>query len=104
MNDGQNRDPDIEKLMNLLKKILNKDPRGAEQFQKMLGSKNFNLNLCFVTFFPLCPEEAEELSEFYEEAAGCGGMPRHRDAEPDLEFKLTRSDIEFLKKNGLHFE
>ena len=60
----------IDKLLMLLKKILKQHKFGNNDLSQILekGSYkgNINLNLCFFTFFPMTPEEFEEIEESLE--------------------------------------
>jgi len=104
MNYGHNMDPDIEKLIHLLKKILKKDPQGSEQLSKIFDNKALNINLCFLTFVPMSFDEVDELNELYEDVMSRGEDAFRRDLESELEFKLNHNDVEFLKKNGMYFD
>jgi len=103
MNYGHNLDPDMEKLISLLKKILKKHPPSAEQLAKLGDSKAFNLNICFLTFIPMSPDEMDELNDIYEEYLNRGDDASTREEAVDLEFRLTGDDLDFLKNNGLSF-
>ena len=94
---------DIAKLMQLLKKILKHHPASSE-IAKMMDQKSFNLNLCFLTFMPVTPEELEALEEMYEEylkQPDVSGVPQKK--SPKLEFRLNPEDIKFLKQYGIRF-
>lgn len=93
-------DGDISKLIKLLKKILKSHPQGSE-ISKFLGDKPINLNLCFLTFVPMSPDELDEFEEMYEDFMG-----RHEDSyegKSAVDFRLNSDDLEFLKKNGIQF-
>jgi hypothetical protein len=102
MSYGSNMDPDFEKLIKLLRTIIKKHPKAAEQMQKMTdaNTNSINLNICIMTLVPMTPEDLEELSDLYEDSLhrADGG-----DGGPELEFKLTHEDLDFLKNNGLEF-
>ena len=97
-------DGDIAKLIQLLKKILKTHPDGTE-LAKFMDQKSFNLNLCFLTFVPMTPEELEQLEDMYEEYLSRGDealeAPKKRVSK--LEFKLSQEDVKFLKQNGIRF-
>jgi hypothetical protein len=103
MNYGHNMDPDIEKLISLLKKILRKNPMNSDQVSKLGDFKGVNLNICFVTLLPMTPEELDEFNESLEDYLNGGEEQRSQDRDPDLEFKLNNRDLDFLKENGLQF-
>ncbi|OGW76263.1 MAG: hypothetical protein A3J52_01850 [Omnitrophica bacterium RIFCSPHIGHO2_02_FULL_49_9] len=103
MNYGNNMDPDIEKLIQLFKKILKKHPQEAEHLSKIFDSKSINLNLCFLAFVPMSEEEVGELNEIYEDALSRSEDALQHDLEHNLEFRLTNGDLDFLKKNGIQF-
>ena len=99
MSQWNHMDPDIEKLVRLLKKIIKKHPQGAEQLQKALDSNALNLNLCFLTVVAMSPEEMDGWNQLYEDVMNrADDQGRH-----DLEFEITHDDIDFLKENGLSF-
>ena len=95
---------DIRKLLGLLKKILRNHPHGSEEVAKFLDQKSFNLNLCFLTFAPMSPEDLAEFEDLYEEwmvrsEEGVDSLLARGDAK--VEFKLDSEDLDFLKKNGI---
>ena len=97
---------DIKKLLNLLKKILKNHPHGSEEVAQFLDQKSFNLNLCFLTFVPMSPEDLAEFEDLYEEwmarsEEGVDSLLPQGDAK--VEFKLNSEDLDFLKKNGIKF-
>ena len=101
---SNNMDGDIRKLLTLLKKILRNHPQENEQLSKMMDQKSFNLNLCFLTFIPMSPEELMEFEEMYEDYLSEAeeiAPSSHRD--PKLDFKLSPDDVDFLRKNGIRF-
>ena len=67
MNHDNNMEGDVTKLLALLKKILKNYPQGSDQIAKFMDQKSFNLNLCFLTFVPMSPEDLMEFEEMYEE-------------------------------------
>lgn len=94
---------DIRKLLVLLKKILKNHPQGSEQISKFIDQKSFNLNLCFLTFVPMDPEDLMEFEEMYEDYLSRSEESAfHREALK-LEFKLNSEDADFLRKNGIRF-
>ena len=98
-----NMEEDISKLLALLKKILKKYPQGSEPIAQMMDPKGFNLNLCFLTFVPMSPDEMMEFEELYEEYMNRSEeAPSKRDGKK-LEFKLDPEDLSFLKQNGIQF-
>ena len=103
MEYGNNLDPDIEKLIKLLKKILKKHPKSLEQIAKMADPKAINVNVCFLTFVPMTPDDLEELNEVYEEYVSRTEEHGVWGEDSNLEFRLTQEDLDFLKQNGLHF-
>ena len=97
---------DIKKLLNLLKKILRNHPHGSEEVANFLDQKSFNLNLCFLTFVPMNPEDLAEFEDLYEEwmarsEEGVDSLLPQGDVK--VEFKLNSEDLDFLKKNGIKF-
>ncbi|HLD56447.1 MAG TPA: hypothetical protein VJA00_02390 [Candidatus Omnitrophota bacterium] len=99
-------DSDIRKLLNLLKKILRNHPHGSEEVAKFLDQKSFNLNLCFLTFVPMSPEDLADFEDLYEEWAArseerLDSLSPYGDAK--VEFKLNSDDVDFLRKHGIKF-
>lgn len=97
------KDGDVQKLLELLKKILKNHPEGSEQFSKLLDQKGFNLNLCFLTFVPMSPDDLDELEDMYEEFLHQTDGLLHKRDSSKIEFKLNLDDINFLKKHGIRF-
>ena len=96
-------DGDISKLVQLLKKILKNQPGGSDIAQFM-DQKSFNLNLCFLTFVPMTPDELEALEEMYEEyLERSEDAPVSKKKAPKLEFKLSQDDVQFLRQHGIRF-
>ena len=97
-------DGDIRKLLTLLKKILKDHPQGSDQLSKFMDQKTFNLNLCFLTFIPMSPEDLMEFEEMYEDYLNeAEDSLVTKKEELKLEFKLNAEDTDFLKKNGIRF-
>ena len=98
-----NMEGDIRKLLALLKKILKNHPQGSEQIAKFMDQKSFNLNLCFLTFLPMSPDDLDDLEEMYHEFLHETGESITNQRGPKIEFKLDPDDIDFLKKHGIRF-
>ena len=96
-------DGDIRKLLVLLKKILKNHPQGSEQISKFLDQKSVDLNLCFLTFVSMSPEDLNEFEEMYHEFMNHSEEVIPRRDDPKYEFKLDPDDIDFLKKHGIRF-
>jgi hypothetical protein len=96
---------DVRKLLNLLKKILRNHPNGSEEAVKFLDQKSFNLNLCFLTFMPMSPEDMAEFEDLYEEwmIRSEEGDLASRRREGKIDFKLSSEDVDFLKRHGIKF-
>ena len=94
---------DIRKLLGLLKKILKNHPHGSDEMSKFLDQKSFNINLCFLTFMPMSPDDLADFEDLYEEwvARSEDGLDLAREGK--IEFKLNSEDLDFLKKNGIKF-
>lgn len=104
MNHDNNMEGDVTKLLALLKKILKNYPQGSDQIAKFMDQKSFNLNLCFLTFVPMSPEDLMEFEEMYEEYFNRSDEPLPSKAGGGkLEFKLNSEDVHFLKQNGICF-
>lgn len=99
----ENLEEDIRKLLVLLKKIMRNHPHGSEQFAKLLDQKSFDLNLCFLMFAPMVPEDLAAFQDMYQDFLNDSDEPSCKSDSPKLEFKLSRTDLEFLKKNGIRF-
>ena len=99
-----NMEGDIRKLLVLLKKILKNHPQGSDQLAKVMDQKSFNLNLCFLTFLPMSPEDLDDLEDMYQEFLNqTGGSTTPKEKRSKIEFKLNSDDIDFLKKHGIRF-
>lgn len=94
---------DIRKLLALLKKILKNHPQGSDQVAQFLDKKSFDLNLCFLTFVPMTPEDLMEFEEMYEGFLNDTEQSFPKQKGPKVEFKLNSDDLDFLKKNGIRF-
>ncbi len=97
-------DGDISKLIALLKKLMKNHPQAADILNLVQQKKPFNLNVCFLTIVPMVPEELEEMQHLCEEYMSHIDeieVPLHKRAQ--LEFKLSRDDMDFLKKHGIRF-
>lgn len=90
----------MAQLLRLLKKILkglpSQGPYSASLFQGKESAVNFNV--CFLTFFPLTPEELEEWEEIYESY----GL-QEEGSELEFSSELSPADRDFLRKNGIRF-
>lgn len=102
MNQGDMNE-DVRKLLALLKKILKNHPQGSDQLAKFLDQKSFNLNLCFLTFMPMSPEDMMEFEEMYEEFLSRSEEPVHGRGDFKFELKLNPEDLDFLRKHGIRF-
>ena len=98
-----NLEGDIRKLLALLKKILKNHPQGSDQIAKFLDQKSIDLNLCFLTIFPVLPEDLEEFEEMYREITSHSEDSMFGREDAKVECKLNPEDIDFLKKNGIRF-
>ena len=101
---NRERDPDntITELLQLLRKMI------ASQFKNGTGlpdifsspqkNQNINLNVCLFSFFPMMPEELDELEAIYEDLEGI-----QEDSAESLSSELTSSDFDFLRRHGIKF-
>lgn len=98
MNPDKDRefDQSMSQLLTLLKKLLKNVPKSGP-FSVPEKDQAVNLNL-FFTFFPVAPEELDELEEIYDHYY----FQDDKTAE-DLTTELNPSDLEFLKRNGIQF-
>lgn len=101
--DHDNLEGDIRSLLALLKKILKTHPQGSDQIAKFLEDKAVDLNLCFLTIFPIIPEDMAEFEAMYREMTGQSGDSPPGAKDLKIEFKLNPEDKDFLKKNGIRF-
>lgn len=98
MNPDKDRefDQSMSQLLTLLKKLLKNVPKNGP-FTSQDKDQPVNLNL-FFTFFPVAPEELDELEEIYD------NYFFQDDKTPeDLTTELNQSDLDFLKRNGIQF-
>ena len=102
-HDHDNLEADIRKLLALLKKIMKSHPQGSDQMAKFFDQKSFDVNLCFLTLFPMLPEDLSEFEEMYQDLMSRSDESRPRGDEKKIEFKLSPDDLDFLKKNGIRF-
>jgi len=98
-----NLEGDIRKLLALLKKILMSHPQGSDHIAKFLDQKSLDLNLCFLTIFPMIPEDMAEFEEMYREIMSQSDDSVSQLKDVRIEFKLNPEDVDFLKKNGIRF-
>lgn len=98
-----NLEGDIRKLLALLKKILMNHPQGSDYVAKFLDQKSMDLNLCFLTIFPMIPEDLAEFEEMYREMMSPSEDSVSERKGAKIEFKLNPEDVDFLKKNGIRF-
>lgn len=108
MNPQDDFNKNMEKLLALLGKILKtqKEVSGpALDLNEILKSqKNINLNLCFVTFLPMMPEDMDDFEEMFEAFSGPPeGSHPPKPRNPELKFELSPKDMDFLKNNGIQF-
>ena len=98
MNPDKDRefDQSMSQLLTLLKKLLKNIPKSGP-FTASDKDQAVNLNL-FFTFFPIAPEEMDELEEIYEHY-----FFQEDKASEELSNDLNQSDLEFLKRNGIQF-
>lgn len=94
---------DVRKLLALLKKILKNHPQGSDQIAKFLDQKSFGLNLCFLTFVAMAPEDMMEFEEMYHEFLSRPDETFSGEEESKPEFKLSSEDLDFLRKYGIQF-
>lgn len=100
--DHNNMEGDIRKLLALLKKILKNYPQESDQGAQSLDHKSVDLNLCFLAFVPMTPEDMMEFEEFYEEFLDRAHNSSKKSG-PKIEFKLNFEDLDFLRKHGIRF-
>lgn len=86
----------IQMLKKLLKSNLNKDKFSDND---IMAGKNgdINVNVFFMPFLSMSPEDMDELEDIYDE---CFDEDKSRE---DIDADLTKSDIDFLRKNGIRF-
>ena len=98
MNPDKDRefDQSMSQLLTLLKKLLKNVPKGGT-FTSPDKDQAVNLNL-FFTFFPITPEEMDELEEIYEHY-----FFQEDKNQEEFSSDLNQSDLDFLKRNGIQF-
>jgi hypothetical protein len=90
----------MNQLIQLLKKILASPlSQGKKaEYSNWIKKEGANLNVYFFTFFPLAPEELDELEEIYDR------FLFDEEVRPeDLTTDLTSMDLDFLRRNGIQF-
>lgn len=100
-----NRDFDnnLTQLLQLLRKIIGSQIKNTpltDLFspQTKNQGQNINLNLCFFSFFPMTPEELEELEAIYDDLEDAD-----EDAAEELKPELNASDLDFLRRHGIQY-
>jgi len=101
-NRERDSDNHMTQLLQLLRKIL------GSQFKNTSGLPDFfsspqknqaiNVNVCLFSFFPMTPEELDELEAIYDDLEGSD-----EDSQEDLSSELTSSDVDFLRRHGIKF-
>ncbi len=99
MNPEREFENNMNQLVRLLQKLLENLPGKPpfSQFQGKPAETGMNLNICFFNFMPLSSEEFEAFEEAYEQAGF------YEDRSEELSRKLSPSDMEFLRRNGIRF-
>ncbi len=94
-------DKNVVQLLNLLKKLMKNNPKGAQfsDFFEPNQIDKINLNVCFFNFLPMSPEDMEEFEEAYSELLEQDGVEEHGHAE----FGWNQSDLDFLERHGMKF-
>jgi hypothetical protein len=91
---------DMQKFIQMLKKLL-KSNLNKDKFSDndIMAGKNgdINVNVFFMPFLSMSPEDMDELEDIYDE---CFDEDKSRE---DIDADLTKSDIDFLRKNGIRF-
>lgn len=92
----------MAQLIKLLKKLMASQFRGGGPIKDFpMGTKagqGVNINFCFLSFFPMSPEELDDLEDLYEQY-----LSEEDKSAGDLSPDLTASDLDFLRKNGIRF-
>jgi hypothetical protein len=106
MSDNEDLSRNLNKLLAILKKMMAQ--QGAQgknlppEIQQLFSDpKNIQLNLCFFSFLPVSPDALDELEDALQES-----LVPHQEEEGEedlLNFEITASDVDFLKKNGIKF-
>ncbi|MBP9865567.1 MAG: hypothetical protein KBC91_04090 [Candidatus Omnitrophica bacterium] len=101
-NRERDSDNNITQLLQLIRKIIGsqfKNGAGAPDiFSLPQKNQGINLNLCLFSFFPMTPDELDELEAMYEDLEGPEDEPAG-----DLSSELTSSDVDFLRRHGIKF-
>lgn len=91
---------DMQKFIQMLKKLL-KNHSGKDKFSEedLMSGKNgdINVNVFFMPFLSLSPEDMDELEDIYDDCFDEEKSHETFDAD------LTKSDLDFLRKNGIRF-
>ena len=88
----------ISQFLQLLKKILNQSfPGGVPPESPLPADHAVNFNLCFFTFLPPLPEEADDFDTADQNEESADGD------EEGLNTRLSRADLEFLRAHGIRF-
>ncbi len=95
----EGNDQNLTQLLQLLRKILGSQFKNgplADLFSSQ-KSQGINVNVCFFSFFPMTPEELDELEAIYDDLDGSD------DDDEDLNTELNASDLDFLRRHGIQY-
>lgn len=102
-NRERDSDNHITQLLQLLRKILGsqfKNNAGLPDFfSSPQKNQSINLNVCLFSFFPMTPEELDELESIYDDLEGA----EEDELSEDFSSELTSSDFDFLRRHGIKF-
>lgn len=98
MNPDKDRefDQNMTQLLSLLKKLIKNIPKNGS-LPTSDKDQPVNLNI-FLSFFPVAPEELDELDEIYDHLY----FQDEKNIE-ELSADLNQADLEFLKRHGIRF-
>ncbi|MCB9800287.1 MAG: hypothetical protein H6757_05975 [Candidatus Omnitrophica bacterium] len=92
----------MAQLLKLLKKLMASSFKNEGPVKDFpMGTKTgqgININFCFLSFFPMSPEELDDLEDLYEQY-----LSQEDKTGGEFSSDLTDSDLDFLKKNGIRF-
>jgi len=101
-NRERDSDNNITQLLQLLRKIIGSQFKNGAGLPDIFSSpqknQSINLNVCLFSFFPMTPDELDELEAMYDDLE-----VSEEDSAGDLSSELTSSDFDFLRRHGIKF-
>lgn len=101
-NRERDSDNNITQLLQLLRKIIGSQLKNTgglpDVFSAAPKNQGINLNVCLFSFFPMSPDELDELEAIYDDLEASESV-----FDEDLSSELTSADFDFLRQHGIKF-